>query len=320
MNIIYLYRVYLKFLNYESRATDYFLRSKYLTMSIPTSIFDYLDYKSFIRDLDEARPRGFRKALAEAIPCQTAYVSQVLNGGAHFNWEQAESAARFLELSKPELRYFLFLVEFARAGTPALKRVIEEQLEEMRERQLLLRERIGISTTLSGENQTRYYSAWLYSAVHMAVTIPTLRSRAAISKALRVSPEMLAPVLDFLSSVGLIVKQGERYYPGTTLIHLGKDSPAIYQHHANWRLKALAMMPGDVAQRDVHYSTVVTMSAVDAQKIRALFTQAISDASVVIKASPEEQMYGINLDLFRLDEGNRCGSPGEPKGRQEPAT
>ena len=34
------------------------------------------------------------------------------------------------------------------------------------------------------------------------------------------------------------------------------------------------------------------------------FTQAISDASVVIKPSPEEQMFGINLDLYRLDEGS----------------
>ncbi|MGK5082427.1 TIGR02147 family protein [Bdellovibrionota bacterium FG-1] len=273
-------------------------------MAHPNSVFDYSDYKAFIRDLDETRPRGFRKSLAAAIPCQTAYVSQVLNGHAHFNWEQAEAAARFLELSKPELRYFLLLVESARAGTQSLKRVIEEQLEELRERHLLLKERIGVQATLSAENQTRYYSAWYYAAVHMAVTIPSLRSRATIAKSLHLSPEVLAPVLDFLASVGLIVKQGERYYPGTTLIHLEKNSPAIFQHHANWRLKALSMMSADVAQRNVHYSTVVTLSAEDAKKIRVLFTQAISDASVIIKPSPEEQMFGINLDLYRLDEGS----------------
>lgn len=272
-------------------------------MSAPKTIFEYSDYKTFIRDLGEARPRGFRKALAEAIPCQTAYVSQVLNGPAHFNWEQAEAAARYLELSKAELRYFLLLVEHNRAGTPSLKRVLDEQLQEMREHHLLLRERIGIAATLSAENQTRYYSSWHYAAVHMGVTIPTLRSRAAISKALRITPDALAPILDFLSSVGLITKQAEKYYPGTTLIHLGKDSPAIYQHHTNWRIQALVMMHADVTQRNVHYSTVVTMSAKDAQKIRELFTQAISNASVIIKASPEEQVFGINLDLFRLDEG-----------------
>ena len=137
----------------------------------------------------------------------------------------------------------------------------------------------------------------------MAVTIPSLRSRTAIGKALRLAPDVLAPILDFLSSVGLVVKQADRYFPGTTLIHLDKDSPAIFQHHVNWRLQALAMMHADAAKRDLHYSTVVTMSADDARKVRTLFTQAISDASVVIKASPEEQIFGMNFDLFRLDEG-----------------
>lgn len=63
-------------------------------MSKPASIFDYSDYKAFILSVDQSRPRGFRKSLAAAIPCQTAYVSQVLNGGAHFNLEQAEAAGR----------------------------------------------------------------------------------------------------------------------------------------------------------------------------------------------------------------------------------
>ena len=123
------------------------------------SVFDYADYKRYLGEVDDGRPRGFRKALAQATHCQTAYISHVLNGLGHFNLEQAEAAARFLELGREEIRYFLVLVEHNRAGTDSLRRVLGEQLEEMRERHLSLQKRVGIQATLSRENQAIYYSS-----------------------------------------------------------------------------------------------------------------------------------------------------------------
>src|SRR5262249_18721511 len=150
--------------------------------------------------------------------------------------------ARFLELGREEIRYFLTLVEFNRAGTPSLRALLKEQLEEMREKHLLLKKRVGIQATLSRENQSTYYSSWHYAALHMAVTIPALQTRAALAKALRVPPRKLAGVLDFLVSVGLIKSEGERFQPGPILLHLEKDSPLIYHHHSNWRAKAMTSL------------------------------------------------------------------------------
>ncbi|MGK5089360.1 TIGR02147 family protein, partial [Bdellovibrionota bacterium FG-2] len=151
------------------------------------SIFEFTDYKRYLTEVDEARPRGFRKALAQATQCQTAYISHVLNGSGHFNLEQAEATARFLEMGRDETRFFLMLVEYNRAGTPSLRRVLSEQMDEMRERHLSLRKRVGIQATLSRENQAAYYSSWHYAAVHMAVTVPSLRTRSALGRALRLS-------------------------------------------------------------------------------------------------------------------------------------
>lgn len=266
------------------------------------SVFEYTDYKVYLRDLGESRPRGFRKALAQAIRCQTAYISQVLNGHSHLSLEQAEAVTQFLELSKQEARCLLLLVEIQRAGTPSLRRFLGEQLAELREKHLLIKERVGISNVLSEHNQSIYYSSWHYAAVHMAVTIPRLRSRQALGRALRISPRKLGDVLEFLSSVSLITKSGEKYLPGSTQIHLPKDASSIYQHHANWRHQALQQMHADSAPDGVHYSSVSSLSAEDAQKIKALLTQSISEAVKVIKTSPEEQLMGINVDFFRVDE------------------
>jgi uncharacterized protein (TIGR02147 family) len=266
------------------------------------SLFEYSDYKAYLRDLGDSRPRGFRKALAAATHCQTAYISQVLNDSYHLSLEQAEAATQFLGLSKDEVRCFVLLVEIQRAGTASLKKYFTDQLAELRERHLMIKERIGVSSVLSEQNQGIYYSSWHPSAVHIAVTIPRLRTRTVLGRALRIPSRKLGEVLDFLTSVGLIVKEGEKYLPGSTQLHLPNDSPAIHRHHANWRTHAMAQMHSEHAPEDLHYSSVSSLSAMDAQKIKAMLTQAISDAVQVIKNSPEEQLVGINVDLFRVDE------------------
>jgi len=266
------------------------------------TLFEYVDYKAFLRDLGDERPRGFRKALAEATGCQTAYVSQVLNGQYHFSLEQADAGAAFLGLTKDETKFFLLLIERQRAGTDSLRAYFTEQLEESRSRHLLLKHRLGVPASLGVPEQSRYYSSWHYSAVHMAVTIPKLQSRPALARALGISPRKLSEVLDFLGSVGLIQKKGERYLPGLTQLHLSKDSPLIAQHHANWRQQGMTKMHSDHAGEGVHYSSVSSLSAADAQRIKEQLTQALSEAVRTIKDSPEEVLFGINLDFFRVDE------------------
>ncbi len=266
------------------------------------SLFEYSDYKAFLRELGDSQPRGFRKALAQAVHCQTAYVSQVLNGDYHLSLEQAEAATQFLGLSRDEARCFILLVEIHRAGTPSLRRFFEDQLKELRERHYMIKERIGVSNVLSEQNQAVYYSSWHFAAIHMAVTIPRLRNRTALSRALRIPVRKLGETLDFLCSVGLVAKEGEKYLPGSTQLHLPKDSPSIHRHHANWRQQAMIQMHSDNAQEDLHYSSVSSLSAADAQKIKAMLTHSISDAVQTIKDSPEEQLIGINIDCFRVDE------------------
>lgn len=64
----------------------------------------------------------------------------------------------------------------------------------------------------------------------------------------------------------------------------------------------MAQMHSDSAPDNLHYSSVSSLSAADALKIKALLTQAIGDSVQIIKDSPEEQLVGINIDLFRVDE------------------
>src|SRR4051812_16016478 len=96
-----------------------------------SEIVAYSDYKAFLRDSIAARPKGgwgVKSSLAQAMRCETAYVSQILNGASHLSLEQAQAVCRYFKLGKPETHYFLLLVQRARAGTPELREYFDEQL------------------------------------------------------------------------------------------------------------------------------------------------------------------------------------------------
>src|ERR1035437_9824680 len=192
-----------------------------------TSLFGYRDYKKYLLDQMRTRPRagrGFKKALSKTIGCQTAFISHVFQDRAHFSLEQGEAISRYLGLSPAETRFFLLLIDFTRAGTPELRRVLKQELDLLEEQSLVIKQRVAVKATLSREDQSVYYSAWYYAAIHVGITIPELRT---------------AETLQFLVSVGLATEKEGRFHPGQTLIHLERDSPLISKHHSNWRMQAI---------------------------------------------------------------------------------
>ncbi len=118
------------------------------------SVFDYKNYKLFIIDwIDKHsdQKKGLRKSLAEAIGCQTPYITHVLTGEYHFSPEQAEACARWLGLSINESEYFFLLVLRQRAGTQSLIKMLERQIEEKLTEENGLKKRLKIREGLTPE-------------------------------------------------------------------------------------------------------------------------------------------------------------------------
>ena len=78
-------------------------------------LLDYSDYKAYLRAATDAS-RGLRTALARSLGCQTAYVSQILNGGAQLSLEQAEAIA---EAAVEECERFYPVFQFVLWGGKA---------------------------------------------------------------------------------------------------------------------------------------------------------------------------------------------------------
>lgn len=266
------------------------------------SIFEFLDYKAYLRaeeDFRKAFLRGFRTRLAEQIDVQPGFVSQILTGPAHFSLEQGLKAAKWLELQGDEQKFFLLLIDFARAGSADLKQFFREQINELREKNLNISQRVAINTKISEEIQNKYYSQWYYTAIHILVSIPGLRTVDKISQTLRLKPSTTKRALQFLVENQLIEERKGEFILGQALLNLEKQSVNIAKHHANWRQQAIARL-SEVEDSDIHYSTVSSLSEADFEKLRAKITEVIADYVATIGPSKEEMLANFNIDFYRM--------------------
>lgn len=267
-------------------------------MSIPV-VFEFLDYKAYLSQMAESHQRGFKKRLAELSGCQTAYVSHVLNGKAHFSWEQAEAISTGIGHSDDEKEYFLLLLNYCSAGTPSLRKFLKARLDRIKESRLSIKERVRVRESLSREEQAKYYSAWYYAAIHVMLTISRFQTKEAIAAYLKISPKLVTEALDFLTSVGLATKTGSKFITGSAKIHLEKDSPLISKHHTNWRMAAIRSFENEDSE-NLHFSSVFTLTEKDADQIRNVLLKAIENSVSVIKEAKEEVTMAMTMDFFKL--------------------
>jgi len=266
------------------------------------NVFEFDDYKEYLAHLEKEKSyfsRGFRSRLAEEIECNNAFISQVLNTHANFSLEQSQKICGYFKLNPDEERYFLFLVEYARAGTKPLREHFKILLEELRDKYLNIKGRVKQQTVLSSEAQATYYSHWYYAAIHMLVTVPQFRTARDVAGALRLSESLVERVMSFLLSCGLLIEKNGTFITGPSYLHLDRESPNISKHHSNWRMVAIQSLENE-EKNDIHYSTVSTLSKKDVEALRSKFTEEIQNYVQTVSQSKEETMYCFNLDFFKI--------------------
>jgi uncharacterized protein (TIGR02147 family) len=269
---------------------------------VESSIFEVIQYKQYlIQRLGGFRSRkGLRLAAAKFLNCQPTFVSQVLNGNSHFSLEQAEKVSRFLGLTEDEREYFFLLIQKERAGTPELAEYYAAKTGQLLAKRQVLTHRLGKDTTLNREDQSIYYSSWHYAAIHIAVTIPTLRTREAIAEFFKLPLFKVSSVLEYLLNTGLIKQDASgKYETGNSRIRLGNDSHNILKHHTNWRNQAIDSLDRETPF-DLHYSAVLSISASDRIKIKDMIMDALKKQLVIADASKEEELYSYCIDFFNL--------------------
>ena len=264
-------------------------------------VFLFKDYRSFLLHVlgDKTERRGLKLQAARHIGCHTTVISHVLHGKIELNLEQAEKFCGFLNFTADEEHYFLLLVQRERAGTRALKTYFQKQIDLILKNRHDIKERIGSHQVVTKEVSQRYYSSWLYAALHVALSIPELRSIKELSRRFQVAEPTIADALEFLISAGLAINDKNGLNIGPKHVHLGSQSTNITSHHRNWRLQALHSL--ELAHKnDLHYSSAVTLSAEDVSLIKEKIIESLKDLNKTIAVSKEEEVFVLNFDFFRL--------------------
>lgn len=266
------------------------------------NLFKFRSYKKYLVELEELKEilrKGFRSKLGEAAGCNSAFVSHVLNGAAHFSLEQAFKINAFLGHNEDEAKFFLLLVELERAGTEELRGYFLKQIEMISQARSVIKTRLNVKEKLSLEDKVRYYSSWEYGAIHVIVTIEAYQSAELISQRLQIPRARTMQILGALVNMGLLKKQKDAYVAADGRIHIGSDTELVVQHHSNWRVRVLRALAAPAPQ-DVHFSSAFTVSKEDVKKLNGMIVDFLAKVNPIIDASPAEEPYGICVDFYRL--------------------
>lgn len=247
----------------------------------------------------DKRRTGLRKQLSTAMGCQATYLSQVLKGKANLSLEQALNLAKHLGWSESITDFFLLLVQKSRAGTRGLENHFHEKIQVFRAQRTKIENRVANNRSLSGDQKNQYYSSWLYSAIHIALSIPQLQSEEAILSHFCAPAGEIRKILNFLETTNLLKREGSKISIGPTHIHLGKDSDLLNKHLTHWRIRAINSIDTQLKE-EVHYSVVMSLSKADVLKCQEIMIQAIEKCNSIVSKSPEETLYCQNIDFFKV--------------------
>lgn len=241
--------------------------------------------------------RGELSRIARHLRVTTTLVSQIFAGQKCFTAEQAHALLPFLGLTGLEAEYFVYLVQWERAGTAELKKFWSRKMEELRQQSLQVVRRVSTDRALTEAERATFYSSPLFSAVRLYCSIEPGKSAEEISQRFGLSRTRTSKILKFLTETGLCVAAGSRYRMGAQKTHLESDSPHLPRHHANWRLKALQRSEG-LARDELMYTAPVSLSQKDFRLLREEMVQFIQRFLEKVHASPAEEVACFQLDFF----------------------
>lgn len=241
--------------------------------------------------------RGELRKIALYLNVHPTLLSQVLSGGKDLSLEQAVLLSDYLGLNDFEKEYFLFLVQYERAGSKQLKSYFHSKLRKLQEEGENISSRFLRTTEIREEDKAIFYSHWQNSAIRLLTSIQGFQSLDAISEKLKLSKLQVRRTLDFLLSVGLVREEGGKYTVGPSRTHVPAHSPYVVRHHVNWRLKAFDAYE-KMEKQELAITLPMTLSKKDAAKLRALLVDFVESVHQTIEKTDPEELMCLNIDYF----------------------
>ncbi len=193
------------------------------------TIFDYTDYRLFLKDFYEARkkrdPSITHRFIADKVGFRSSgFFTQILQGKSNISDDMTDRFADFCKLKKREREYFKTLVAFNQARTHAKKKVYFEKM-------------IGYNKgTVAGVDAAQYefYDKWYYTVVREMLALVRVKdnykSYVQLAKMTipQIKPMQVKKALSVLKKLKFITKDNNGYYLRVDrVISTGYDAQSV---------------------------------------------------------------------------------------------
>ncbi len=265
-------------------------------------IFQYDDYKKYMRDLVSSLPKnghGIFVKLANHLSVTPVLMSKIFNGDRELTLEQSLAVANYFSLSEIEKDFFLALVEKSRAGNFELKEYFNKKIEKIKISSRQLKEIIVNQKELSEEEKSEFYSQWYYMAIWVLTSLGTFSTAEDFKERLGLSMPTIQKAIQFLIRTNIILKSEGKFIVGPQFIFLDANSIHISKHHSNWRIKALAQQ-GEITEDELCFTMPCSISKADFESIRKLIIDLIKKSRDIVNTSPEEEVAFMNIDWLKM--------------------
>lgn len=204
------------------------------------SIFDYSDYRKFIKDFQQMKSGinsafSFRYFVKKAGINSSSFYPQVIKGRRNLTKNTIFKTCIALGLKDLEAEYFENLVFFNQAKTVKDKNFFFEKLVEKQKLK---------NVKKIQDNQYEYFSAWYHCIIREAAAMTEWKNDyAALGRFLNppVPAEQVQASVDLLVTLGFLTKDGGRYVQSEPLLKTEGDSDFRTHRITHYQIEVLKL-------------------------------------------------------------------------------
>jgi uncharacterized protein (TIGR02147 family) len=275
-----------------------------------TSIFEYLDYRKYLRDFydDKKRknPRFSYQTWANSAGFRSkSLFPELISGKKNIGDDAVDSVARSIGLEGKTFAYFESLIAFNQAKTHEQKTRTWARLSEFNPRSF---------ARLLVRDQHDFYRQWYHHTVRELIAMNDIGDdwdRLAALVVPAITPRQAKASVALLLRLGLVVKKGKRYELTDAVVTSGDEvrSVAVTEFHLqNLEVAKKAVTECPSMERDVS----CVAAALSPQGYMAVkeeirrFREKL--VAIVEKDAKQDRVYHVNIQLYPTSAGNREGT------------
>lgn len=272
------------------------------TNSNVPNIFEYYDYRQFLKDLVEYERKrnpvfSNRYIVQKAGFKSPTALKHVIDGKRNLSLESGNRFASAFKIEGIKRHYFLTLVLF-------------NQTESLSEREKYLKELVELkrseSPSLLDEEKFDVLAKWYHLAIREIVNLPDFKNSVKwISRILspQVNMQDVADSIALLKKNGLIQKNEGRYQQSENALETDERvrSVKVMEYHRQMiQLGAESMTRFHSDERDIS-GTTLRISREDMQHVKVLLKEFRKKLlNLAINSANADQIYQLNFQFFPL--------------------